>query len=64
MFVGVSEEANIYFLEKVFYSNGILGGNAPMAAGLALASKKEIINKISAYLLAMEHLVREQYLKH
>ncbi len=28
------------FYKKIFYSNGILGGNAPMAAGLALANKK------------------------
>ena len=27
------------FYDKVFYSNGILGGNAPMAVGLALSNK-------------------------
>ena len=34
------------FYQKIFYSNGILGGNAPMAAGLALANKKDKIKKI------------------
>ena len=34
------------FYKKIFYSNGILGGNAPMAAGLAYANKKDKIKQI------------------
>ena len=34
------------FYDKIFYSNGILGGNAPMAAGLALANKKNSSKQI------------------
>ena len=29
------------FYKKVFYSNGILGGNAPMSLGLAIAKKMQ-----------------------
>ncbi len=42
---GIGGSQHLFF-RKIFYSNGILGGNAPMAAGLALASKKEKLNKI------------------
>tara|TARA_B100001123_G_scaffold447674_1_gene605979 strand:+ start:922 stop:2898 length:1977 start_codon:yes stop_codon:yes gene_type:complete len=42
---GIGGSQHLFF-RKIFYSNGILGGNVPMAAGLALASKKEKLNKI------------------
>ena len=34
------------FYKKVFYSNGILGGNAPMSLGLAIAKKMQKNNNI------------------
>ena len=34
------------FYDKIFYSNGILGGNAPMAAGLAFANKLKKNKKV------------------
>ena len=50
------------FYNKVFYSNGILGGNLPMGVGLAKAKKIKKEKILSVYFLVTELLGKEFYM--